>query len=157
MSFLTTPFRISLIVVIFSSCGMGERPTLSESSDLSQVHKARKVLEVLTDAYRAKDEHAFFSHVSDESFFNLLDFKIRLREEFNQSSQHTLRFWGDEALVEADKVIVQIHWQKRALLEKSSQVTITKGKADFLFESNQEARLLDIKGDNPFLSDRQKS
>ncbi len=112
--------------------------------------KAEQALEELRQAYMAGDLNGFFDDVSEGSYFNGSDLRINLSRRFTDFSDIELFFWIDHALVEGEKAVLRMHWQKRMTVNKTGRQAISSGRADFIFQVQESARLLDVRGSSPF-------
>ena len=114
------------------------------------ITRAEQALEALRTAYVEKNNESFFSSVSEEPYFKLVDLKFNLTSHFNAFSQMDWHLVRDNAVAEGSKVVIKTHWQKRMVRNHTGQVETSQGSTEFIFIVDEQARLLDFRGDNPF-------
>ncbi len=146
--------RLTLAMGVLASLAIGCRVAPAHEGRQSQSavmeRKAEQALEELRQAYMARDLNGFFERVSESSYFNGSDLRVKLSRQFTDFSDLELSFWIDHALAEGKKVVVRMHWQKRMTVNKTGRQATSSGRSDFIFEVRESAQLLDIQGSSPF-------
>ena len=120
------------------------------SSEGAQKIKAEEALEILKQAYSGRSSERFFSMVSQEPYFKIVDLKFDLTKHFDTFSQIDWNVVNDNVVIENNKVAIKTHWQKRMVRNQTGNVETSEGSTEFIFIVSEEAKLLDFRGDNPF-------
>ena len=111
---------------------------------------AEQTLNVLKEAYEREDLEGFFRRVSDNAAFDVSNLKFSVSERFSDFSGLQLVFFVDNTLVEKNKVLMELHWQRRGVNSQTGQVETNEGQAHLTFEVKKETKLLNIQKESPF-------
>lgn len=87
----------------------------------------------------------------DKEFPNALEFKASLTDQTLSAKSQEIVFVQDSFLIDKDKVLVKLHWRKKYFTSSGAFRKAT-GESRFIFRLiDNDLKLLQIKGDNPFL------
>ncbi|MGE4357845.1 MAG: hypothetical protein AB7E08_04765 [Candidatus Omnitrophota bacterium] len=140
-------------LVIFVSCLFlcGMAPAGQKLSQQTRIEKysIENVLSNIESVYEGEDLIGF-KELLDKDFENSLTFISNLENYFYSVKFLNLYLVLDTYLTEKDRVLVKLHWFKKAI-DNSGAFTKTKGSSEFVFRNTTEGlKLILIRKDNPF-------
>lgn len=140
---------VFLLLLIYSINPLFALDHGSSSASIME-ERARQALESLRYAYTERDIEGFFQQVSDKPCFNSLELKSNISSQFNNFDTIDLNIVTDNTLPSHDKILINTHWQKRMLNQRTGKLQTSEGNAQFIFKVKQKAKLVDIKQNSPF-------
>ncbi len=126
---------------------MARKPFSAKHLSKSVLKKELKIIEAI---YGDEDLNSFVSFV-DYDYPNYADFIANLNDYFSTHKDIELKLILDSYLTYKDRVDVKLHWLKK-VRDKRGNFSKLKGNAELIFKVSPSGfRLIQIKGDNPFL------
>lgn len=132
-------------------CALGEAVDESRPREADPFILAEQALENIFSVYKTYTRDAFTQNISRAFYPIRRNFIHAAENSFYSGAIIEMNYFIDEAIRKGDKLVVSFSWEKKTRPYNSAQISLTRGKARFVFKEESGKWLLcQMRGNNPF-------